>query len=202
MGEPPDTGEPGTAPPPVSRPWRAAHVVALSALGVAGPALDVLGANPTFFVAHGAGPGQVALAGLAVVLVVPGLLIGLELAVSAVSDAAGWRAHLVIVGALATLVASALIDDLIAAVIDDLPQVSGPLALLLAVGTGVLFARAYAHRPLLRSTLSALVVAPLLFVAVFAFGSPAHDLLFPPSVAAASVSIEGVTPALSKISWA
>lgn len=163
----------------VDRRWRLAHLVALSSLAVTGPVLDVLGANPTFFVAHDAGPGAVALAALLAVLAVPLTLGAVTLTVDLVSPAWGWRAHVASVALLATLLASNVLDDLVARVVDDLPQVSGPLGVVLAVGAGVGLTWAYLHRPLLRSTLSALVVVPLLFVAVFAFASPAHDLLFP-----------------------
>ena len=85
--------------------------------------------------------------------------------------------------------AAGLLDDLIGTILDDLPLVSGPVTLLAAVGAGYGFVRAYRHRSMLRSTLSALAVAPLGFLAWFAFATPANDLLFLSSVAAADVSL-------------
>ena len=85
--------------------------------------------------------------------------------------------------------AAGLLDDLIGTILDDLPLVSGPVTLLAAGGAGYGFVRAYRHRPMLRSTLSALAVAPLGFLAFFAFATPAHELLFPSSVAAAEVTL-------------
>ena len=100
-----------------------------------------------------------------------------------------WPLHLVIVGALAALVAAGLVDDLIGTVLDDLPLVSGPLTVLVAGGAGYGVVRAYRHRPMLRPMLSALAIAPLGFLAFFAFATPAYELLFPSTVAAADVSL-------------
>ena len=174
---------------PVGSGGRAAHVLALSGLAVTEPLLSVLGQNPTFFVAHGTGPGQVLLVALLAAAVVPAVLIPLELVVGRVRPSWAWPLHLGIVGALAALVAAGLLDDLIGTILDDLPLVSGPVTLLAAGGTGYGFVRAYRHRPMLRSTLSALAVAPLGFLAFFAFATPAHELLFPSSVAAAEVTL-------------
>ncbi len=184
----------GSHPGAASRRGRLTHLVALSALAVAGPVLDVLGANPTFFVAHGASPGEVAVAALLVVVVVPLVLGAVGLVVDLVSPRWGWRTHLVWVGLLATLVAANLLDDPLAAVIDDLPQVSAPLALVLSVAAGVAFTRLYGNRPMVRSTLSLLALVPLVFLAAFAFASPAHDLLFPRTVAAADLAGGGPRP--------
>ena len=173
---------------------RAAHVVALSALAVAQPLLDVLGQNPTFFVAHHAGRGQVLLTALVVALVPPAVLVGVEALVQLVAPRWAWRVHLVLLGALAALVAAAVLDDVAGTVVDDLPLVSGPLALLLSVGLGGLFVRAYRRFVVLRSTLTMLVVAPVVFLVFFAFASPANELLFPPRVTAADVQVRGDRP--------
>jgi len=183
----PATGD-GTAPP-VNAGWRAAHVLALSGLAVTEPLLSVLGQNPTFFVAHGSGPGQVLLVALLAAGVVPAVLIPLELVVGRVRPTWAWPLHQVIVGVLAGLVAAGLLDDLVGTILDDLPLVAGPVTLLAAGGAGYGFVKAYRRRPMLRSTLSALAVAPLGFLAFFAFATPAHELLFPSSVAAADVTL-------------
>jgi len=175
--------------PPVSAGWRAAHVLALSGLAVTEPLLSVLGQNPTFFVAHGSDRGQVLFVALLAVVLVPAVLIPVELVVGRVRPSWAWPLHLGIIGALAALVAAGLLDDLIGTVLDDLPLVSGPVTLLAAVGVAYGFVRAYRHRPMLRSMLSALALAPLGFLAFFAFATPTSDLLFPTSVAAADVTL-------------
>ena len=77
-GDPPSPGQTVGATveePRVGIGWRAAHVLALSSLAVTEPVLSVLGQNPTFFVAHGSGPGQVLLVALLAAAVVPAILI-------------------------------------------------------------------------------------------------------------------------------
>lgn len=169
--------------------WRAAHVVALSGLAVTEPVLSVLGQNPTFFVAHGTTRGQVLLVGLLAVALLPALLLPLELIVGRLRPSWAWPLHLGIVGVLAGLVAAGLLDDLIGTVLDDLPLVSGPVTVAAAAGAAYGFVSAYRRHAMLRSTLSALALAPLGFLAFFAFATPAADLLFPTSVAAADVTL-------------
>lgn len=191
-GDPPSPGQTVGATveePRVGIGWRAAHVLALSSLAVTEPVLSVLGQNPTFFVAHGSGPGQVLLVAVLAAAVVPAILIPLELVVGRLRPAWAWPLHLVIVGALVALVAAGVVDDLIGTVLDDLPLVSGPLTVLVAGGAGYGVVQAYRHRPMLRSMLSALAIAPLGFLAFFAFATPAYELLFPSTVAAADVSL-------------
>ena len=176
--------------PPVSGPWRAAHVLALSSLAVTQPVLGVLGDNPTFFVAHHADRGEVLLVSGLVAFAVPVVLIAVELLVGLVRRAWAWPVHLVVMGLLAAVVAAGVLDDLVAAVLDDLPYVSGPVTVLGAAGAGYAFTRAYVRRDLLRSVVSVLAFAPAVFLAFFAFASPARDLLFPEAVAAADVTVD------------
>src|SRR5690606_9029491 len=98
----PAVGERGTRGP-VSARWRAAHLLALSAIAVAQPVLDLLGGSPTFFVAHTAAPAEVLLVALVVILVVPSVLIAVELAVAVVSGRWAWRVHLALVAGLGGL---------------------------------------------------------------------------------------------------
>jgi hypothetical protein len=158
------------------------------------PVLGILGDNPTFFVAHGSGPRAVFAVGLLVVLLVPALLLAVEGLVTLVRPRWSWPVHLVVIGLLGGLFAAAVLEDVLGVVLDDLSQVSGPLTLVGAAVAGWLLARAYDRRPLVRSTLSYLAVAPVAFFVLFAFGSPAHDLLFPDAVAAADVSVVGDGP--------
>ena len=180
--------------PPVSAPWRAAHVLALSSLAVTQPVLGVLGDNPTFFVAHHADRGEVLLVSGLVVFTVPVALIAVELLVGSVRRAWAWPVHLVVMGLLAAVVAAGVLDDLVAAVLDDLPYVSGPVTVLGAAGAGYAFTRAYVRRELLRSVVSVLAFAPAVFLGFFAFASPTRDLLFPEAVAAADVTVTGAQP--------
>ena len=171
---------------PVGLGWRCAHLVALSALAVTQPVLDLLGGSPTFFVAHTAGPAQVLLVCLLAVAVVPVVLIALEVLVSLVNAGWGWRLHVGLIGALGGLVA--------AQTVDRIPAV--PVVAVLAGGAalGIVLALAYRRREVVRSVLSALALTPVLFTAVFVFASPVHGLVFPPSVEAAEVRVPGDPP--------
>lgn len=170
----------------MSLPWRAAHLIALSAIAVTQPVLDLLGGSPTFFVAHTAGPAEVLLVGLLAITVVPVALIAVEVLVTLVSRRWGWRLHLVLVVLLGGLIA--------AQTIDRIPAL--PTAVVLGGGAalGILLGRVYGRHELVRSALSALAFTPLLFAGVFVFASPTHGLVFPPDVAAAEVRVPGTPP--------
>lgn len=174
------------AGPPLSLPWRAAHLIALSAIAVTQPVLDLLGGSPTFFVAHTAGPGEVLLVGLLAIAVVPVVLIALESVVSLVSRRWGWRLHLALVVLLGALIA--------AQTIDRVPGLSPGVVLFAGGVLGVVLGRGYVRRELVRSALSALALTPLLFAGVYVFASPTHGLVFPPDVAASEVRVPGTPP--------
>ena len=166
--------------------WRVAHLVALSALAVTQPVLDLLGGAPTFFVAHAAGPGAVLLVCLLVVAVVPVALVAVESVANALHAGFGWTVHLVLVGLLGALVAAQTLDR-----VPRLPEV---LVLAGGAALGALLVGAYRRHDVVRSVLSALAATPLLFAGVFVFASPAHGLVFPPEVRAAEVRVPGTPP--------
>lgn len=179
-------GSGGAAGVPVSLPWRAVHVIALSAIAVTQPVLDLLGGSPTFFVAHAAGPFRVLVVCLLAIVVVPLVLVCAEALVSLLHRGWGWRLHLLLVGLLGGLIAAQLVDRV--------PELPAVVVLGAGAGAGAALARGYRRREVVRSVLSALALTPVLFAAVFVFGSPAHGLLFPPDVAAADVRVPGTPP--------
>ena len=166
--------------------WRAAHLLALSAIAVAQPVLDLLGGSPTFFVAHTAGPAEVLLVGLLVIVVVPAVLITAELAVGLVSARWAWRVHLVLVAGLGGLIAAQFLDRI--------PGLASVVVLAVGVAAGIGLGHGYRRSEAIRSVCSLLALTPLLFAAVFVFASPAHGLVFPPDVQAAEVQVPGTPP--------
>lgn len=166
--------------------WRAAHLLALSAIAVAQPVLDLLGGSPTFFVAHTAAPAEVLLAGLLVIVVVPLVLITAELAVGLVSGRWAWRVHLVLVAGLGGLIAAQFLDRI--------PGLASVVVLAVGVAAGIGLGHGYRRSEAIRSVCSLLALTPLLFAAVFVFASPAHGLVFPPDVRAAEVQVPGTPP--------
>lgn len=170
----------------MSARWRAAHLLALSAIAVAQPVLDLLGGSPTFFVAHTAAPAEVLLVALLVILVVPSVLIAAELAVGLLSDRWAWRVHLALVAGLGGLI--------VAQFVDRIPGLASFLVLAVGAAAGVALGHGYRQSEAIRSACSLLALTPLLFAAVFVFASPAHGLVFPPDVRAADVRVPGTPP--------
>ena len=133
--------------PPVTAPWRAAHVVAASGSAITKPVLGILGDNPTFFVAHGSGPGAVFAVGVLVVPPRSGRApLAVEGLVALVLSLRAWPVHLGIIGLLGGLFVVAVLEDVLGVVLDDLSQVSGPVTLVGAVAAGWLLVRAYDRR--------------------------------------------------------
>ena len=151
-----------------SLPRAGVHLIALSALAVAQPLLDVLGRYPAFFAAHDLTRwGVVAFA--LVVLLAPGLiLLAIEAVVSLASRRAGYVVHLLWVGGLGALFALTLVRRLGWA---PIPTFAVSAAL------GALLAAAYARAEPLRSICSLLGLAPVLFGVLFLFTSNASSLV-------------------------
>ena len=103
---------------------------------------------------------------LALTLIPPTLLFGVELLFSR-AERARRVVHLVFVAGLTALIALHLVKDMSA----------GKAPLLLAAAIGVAAAVLYARVEPVRSFLSVLSPAPLLFIVVFLFISPAHELV-------------------------
>ena len=146
------------------------HVVVLCAFAVAQPVFDLLGSNPTFFVAPEAGGAELVV--LALLLVVgPPLLVLLLVAALGVATGRPRGALLV---AVAFLVATAVLPPLHRAT--GMPAWA---ALASAAASGVLAALGYARLAALRSFLTVLTPAALVFPLLFLFHSPVSRLLRP-----------------------
>lgn len=164
----------------------ALHVWVLAAFAVMQPLLELLGRNPTFFVAHDSSSADiitlVILLGIGVALVP----IAVELVAALVSRRAHRAVHLVIVFGLGVAIALPVLRD-----IDQLsPYVVVLLALLVGVVVGVLYVRTRA----LQLLLSVLLPAPLLFALLFFGRADVRELLSPPKAAAASPTVVSNTP--------
>ncbi len=162
---------PGAAPAGAeASPWR----LALQVFGVAGvaivqPVLALLGENPTFFTAHDAGPAEVVLFGVAVVVVPALVLIVPVLVARAVSARAGLIAAAVAVGLLGSVVFVRLVGgaDHVAA-----SAFAATVALVTAL-VAMFFLR---HRAVRLFALY-LSPAPLAFLALFLFTSPVSGIV-------------------------
>ncbi len=178
----PDDGAhagPPAAAAAISATQRALHLVALSALALTQPLLDLLGRHGMFFVAHRAEAGDVLLLVLLVAVLPPALLFGLECLIAAVAPRALRATHLVLVGAL---VAALLAPDL-----DRRLELPGIAVLACAAAAGLLAAAAYRAWAPLRSMLSLLAAAPLVLAAVFLTNPDVAQILAAPAPGGAAV---------------
>lgn len=158
-----------------------AQLLALTSFALAQPLLDLLGRNPEFFAVRGTSGTELTLFALAVVLVPPAALLGLEALAGLGGERARAAVHLVLVGALAgSFVLGALRR------LDAHPLV--PLAL--AAGAGGLAVVAFRGAAPVRAGLTLLGAAGVLFLALFLANSRAADLVFStPETAAATGAV-------------
>ena len=162
---------------------RGLHLLVLSSFGVAQPLFDILGDTPEFFVVRGSTTWDIVAFGLGAVLLPPALLLALEVLPGLAHRRAGDLLHTVFVALLLALVAMQALKRL-----ESLPAdavVAG--AILLGAGGAL----AYARRAGLRSVLTILGPAPLLFLALFLIDSPLDKLSL------ASDAQAGAPPAIS-----
>jgi hypothetical protein len=154
-------------------PWpgdasAASHLAALAAIAVTQPLYDILGRNPTFFVAHHAGPADLVLFAAVVALGPAALLVSLVGALGLIGRRSRWP----LLAAVALLTGAVLLPPL-----DRLLRVSSWGALAMAAGLGVLAALAYARLAWVRSFLTLLAAGVLVFPLLFLFDSPVARLI-------------------------
>ncbi len=164
---------------------RSAHLAALCALAFAQPLFDILGKNPAFFAVRGSSRGEIVLFALALTLLPPVVLVVLELAAELVSAVAARSLHLLFVaGLVGVIVLQALTKG---------DALDGLAALVVAGAAGAAGALLYVRAKAVRTFLTFLVAAPLVFLALFLFNSPVSKLVFPEQAQAKSVSVKSRT---------
>ncbi len=142
------------------------HLLVLSSFAIAQPLFDLLGRNGEFFAARGSTRWDVVVFGLAVVLVPPALLLGLE---AVTPRRARGAVHACFVAGLVGLFVLQAIHGL---------GIPGWLLAVIAGAAGVGAAALYVSASAARFTVTVLAPAPLLFLAVFLFHSDASRLTF------------------------
>ena len=156
------------------------HIAALSTFALAQPLFDLLGKNPEFFAARGSAPWDIISFALLVVIVPPVVLFAIELLVGLASRTAGDVLHLVYIAVLLGLVILPPLKNAVDA--GDAVLILVPL--LIGVAVAFLYTRA---EPM-RSFLSVLTPAPLVFLVLFLFISPVHKLTIQGDAEAKSAS--------------
>jgi hypothetical protein len=150
------------------------HIVALNALAVAQPLLDLLGRQAEFFVAHGAHAADVVLFAVLMLIVLPAFVIGVD----SIAWAIGPRTYAAVHATIVAIYVALLCAHILAR-FTDLPLA---LHLIVSVGIGVGAAIAYTRVVGVRSFATFLAPAPLAIGFLFLFGSAASGIVFPASV--------------------
>jgi hypothetical protein len=179
--------EPAAAERRPSR-WREAliafaHLAVLSSFALAQPLFDLLKDNPEFFAARGAPGFDIISFSVLLVLLPPLVLLAIELLVGLASRPAARAVHLVFLALLVALIAAEALKKAIGG--------SDPMLIGLSLLIGALAAAAYARAEPVRSFLSVLSPAPLVFLALFLFTDPVAKLAFPNEAGARTIG--GVT---------
>jgi len=160
------------------------HLAVLSAFALAQPLFNLLSDNPEFFAARGSTAVDVIVFAVLLVVLPPALLLAIELLVGLAGPRARRGAHLVLMALLAAVVFVQGLKD----AIDAGDAVLIGLAVLLGAGAALLYARA---EPV-RSFMTVLSPAPLVFLILFLFISPVNKITL--SSEASAKSIGGIKP--------
>ncbi|HEX2044782.1 MAG TPA: sulfatase-like hydrolase/transferase [Gaiellaceae bacterium] len=162
------------------------HVAALWGLAVAQPLFDLLGGNAEFFAVRDSTRWDVAVFAVALVLLPPAAVTALVALAGLVAARPARALHLSVVAALVALLAlqaGARTTGLGSTVLLPASAVVGAAA-----------AFAYARLRPVRSLAGALAPAPLLFLGLFLFASPAGDLVLTRDPEPRTVAVASRTP--------
>nr|MBA3420522.1 sulfatase-like hydrolase/transferase [Thermoleophilaceae bacterium] len=162
------------------------HLAALWGFAVAQPLFDLLGRNAEFFATRGSEGLEIVGFGLVLALAPPALLLALELLAGAAYPGLRRPAHLTFVGALAAVLAVQVLKR-----IGDLGMA---LPLVVAVLGGAAVSVAYARTRGLRTFLTALAPAPLVFLVLFLAASPVARLVFASEASARAAGVTADAP--------
>jgi sulfatase-like protein len=160
------------------------HLAVLSAFALAQPLFNLLSDNPEFFAARGSTAMDIIVFAVLLVVLPPALLLGIELLIGLAGPKARLGAHLVLMALLAGIVFVQALKDAFGA--SDFVLIA--IALALGAGAAALYARA---EPV-RSFLTVLSPAPLVFLILFLFISPVSKITL--AGEASAKSIDGIEP--------
>jgi hypothetical protein len=146
-----------------------AELWALCGFAIAQPVLDVTGRSPEFFLFHGAGPNEIVLLALIVIVAPPAALWLLGMVTRMVGDRARRAVHVVTLAGLTTLLAIEAGKWL-------LPLRGVGLALLAALA-GVAIAAAYVRWATTGRIMRLAGIGPPVFLLLFVFASPTSTVV-------------------------
>lgn len=156
------------------------HLAVLSAFALAQPLFNLLSDNPEFFAARGSTASEIIVFGVLLVLAPPAILLAIELLVGLVSGPARHLVHLMFVGGLAAVVFVQALKKAIDA--------GDAVLIVLALALGAAGALLYRRAEPVRSFLSVLSPAPILFLILFLFFSDVSKIVLPEDASAKSAA--------------
>ncbi len=165
--------------------WAYLGLAVLWTFAVAQPLFDLLKDNPEFFAARGSSGLDIVSFSVALVVLPPLLMLGIELLVGLAGRTAREGAHLVLISILVALIAAQALKKTL-----DLPD---PVMIVASLAIGSALATLYAAAEPVRSFLRVLSPVPLVFLALFLFTDPISKLAFPDEAQARTIG--GVTQA-------
>jgi hypothetical protein len=145
------------------------HLAVLSAFAFAQPLFDLLGKYPAFWAAHDSTRWEIVGFALVLVLVPPLVLLAVEALAGLAGEKPQRIVHLVFIGLLAAIVAMTFVRRI--------ESLRAGLVILGSLAIGAQVAALYARVDGVRSFLSVLGPAPLLFLCLFLFTSESSTLV-------------------------
>jgi len=144
------------------------HLAVLSTFALAQPLFSLLSNNPEFFAARGSTAAEIFIFAMLLVLVPPAVLLVLELLAGLAGGRVRRSVHLGLMGLLAAAVfVQALKKSL---------DASDAVLIALALALGIAAAVAYARAEPVRSFMTVLCLAPVVFLVIFLFISPVSKI--------------------------
>jgi hypothetical protein len=166
--------------------WNGAHLAVLSAFALAQPVFDILGQNPEFFAVRGSSAFEIVLFALVITFALPAALLAIELVAGLVSRRLSQSLHLLFVGGLVAIVALRVVTKTAA--------LTGTTALLASAAAGIAGAALYWRASAVRTFMSVLTPAPVVFLLLFLVGSPVSKLVFTQTADAKTFAVKARTP--------
>lgn len=160
------------------------HLAVLSTFALAQPLFSLLSDNPEFFAARGSTATDIIVFALLLVVVPPALGLAIELLVGLAGPGPRRIAHLVLMALLAAVVFVQALKDAFGT--------SDAILIVLALALGAGAAALYARAEPVRSFLTVLSPAPLVFLFLFLFISPVSKITLADD--ASAKSIDGIKP--------
>jgi len=155
------------------------HLAVLSTFALAQPLFDLLSDNPEFFAARGSTAGEIVVFAVLLVLVPPLALLAVEVLIGLAGRAVRRSVHLLLVALLASVVFVQALKDALGS--------SDVLLIAVALALGVAAAALYARAEPVRSFVSVLIPAPLVFLVLFLFISPVSKITLADEASAKSI---------------